>query len=261
MSQSICLRRLISGDTFMRRPLSLAAAVLAVCVPAGLGYAQTLDDIIAANLKSKGGLEKIKATTTVRMSGSVVARDMSGQNVKGTMTTVAKRPNLMRRDATIGGQRSVNGFDGTSLWMAIGTMAPRQLQGPEAAYAGQDAEFDSVFVDYKEKGHKIELVGKDTIDGKPVNHVRVTKKGGPPQDFFLDAETGLERKVSVSLQTPDGTSVSHVTEFLDYRSVDGRMVPFTTRQLQNGNAVATVTLDRVEFNLPIDDSLFRMPAK
>jgi outer membrane lipoprotein-sorting protein len=245
----------------MRRSLSLAAAVLAVCVPAGPVNAQTLDDIIAANLQSKGGLEKIKATTTVRMSGSVVARDMSGQSVKGTMTTVAKRPNLMRRDATIAGQRSVNGFDGTSLWMAIGTMAPRQLQGPEAAYAGQDAEFDSVFVDYKEKGHKIELVGKETIDGKPVNHVRVTKKGGPPQDFYLDAETGLERKVSVSLQTPDGTSVSHVTEFLDYRSVDGRMVPFTTRQLQNGNAVATVTLDRVEFNVPLEDSLFRMPAK
>ena len=94
-----------------------------------------------------------------------------------------------------------------------------------------------------------------------MSHVRVTKKGGPPQDFYLDAETGLERKVSVSLQTPDGTSVTHATEFLDYRSVDGRMVPFTTRQLQNGNVVATVTLDSVEFNVPLDDSFFKMPAK
>ncbi len=245
----------------MRPLLHLAAAALFLCVPVRFIHAQSLDDVISANLKSKGGLEKIKATTTVRMSGSVVARDMSGQSVKGTMTTVAKRPNLMRRDATIGGQLRVNGFDGSALWMAIGTMAPRQLQGPEAAYAGQDAEFDSVFVDYKEKGHKLELVGTETIEGKPVHHVRVTKKGGPPQDFYLDAETGLERKVSVKLQTPDGTSVSHVTEFLDYRSVDGRMVPFTTRQLQNGNVVATVTLDNVEFNVPIDDSLFKMPAK
>ena len=63
-----------------------------------------MDDILALNLKAKGGLEKIKATTTVRMSGSVVARDMAGQTIKGTMTTVAKRPNLMRRDATVGGQ-------------------------------------------------------------------------------------------------------------------------------------------------------------
>lgn len=243
----------------MGRSLTLAV-LLAVCVPA-FAHAQALDDIIAANLKSKGGIETIKATTTVRMSGSVVARDMKGQSVKGTMVTVAKRPNLMRRDATLGGQSTVNAFDGSSLWMVMGTMPPQELAGSRAAYASQDAEFDSVFVDYKEKGNKLELVGKETVDGKPAYHVKVTKKVGPPQHFYLDAETGLERKVSVSLQTPDGASVTNVTEFLDYRNVDGRMVPFTTRQSQNGNVVATVTLDKVEFNVPIEDSFFKMPAK
>jgi outer membrane lipoprotein-sorting protein len=245
----------------MRRSLSVAAAILVLGFSAAPAYAQTLDDIIALNLKSKGGLEKIKATTTVRMSGSVVARDMTGQTVKGTMTTVAKRPNLMRRDAMVGGQRSVNAFDGSSLWMSMGTMPPQALPGPQAAYAGQDAEFDSVFVDYKEKGHTVELVGKENVDGKPAYHVRVTKKGGRGQDFYLDAETGLERKISVSLQTPDGASVTNVTEFLDYRSVDDRLVPFTTRQLQNGNLIATVTLDKVEFNVPVEDSLFKMPVR
>lgn len=245
----------------MRRSISVAAALLAVCLPALPVHGQTLDDIIALNLKSKGGLEKIKATTTVRMSGSIVARDMTGQPVKGTMTTVAKRPNLMRRDAMVGGQRSVNAFDGSSLWMSMGTMPPQALPGPQAAYASQDAEFDSVFVDYKDKGHTVELVGKEDIDGKAEYHVRVTKKGGRPQEFYLDAETGLERKISVSLQTPDGAAVKNVTEFLDYRSVDGRLVPFTTRQVQNGGVVATVTLDKVEFNVPVEDSVFTMPAK
>src|SRR3954470_2553010 len=173
----------------MRRFLFLVTA-LAVCASAASVRAQSLDDILALNLKAKGGLEKIKATTTVRMSGSVVARDMAGQTIKGTMTTVAKRPNLMRRDATVGGQRTVNAFDGTSLWMSAGTMAPQALPGPQSAYASQDAEFDSVFVDYKQKGHVLELVGKENVDGKPAYHVRVTKKGGRPQDFYLDAETG-----------------------------------------------------------------------
>lgn len=246
----------------MRRPLYLAAAIVAtVCIHTDAAHAQTLDDIIAANLKSKGGLEKIKATTTVRMTGSVVARDMSGKDVKGTMAMVAKRPNLMRRDATVGGQRIVNGFDGTSLWMAMGTQPPQALPGPQAAYARQDAEFDGVFVDYKEKGHKVELVGKETVEGQPVYHLRVTKKGGRAQDFYLDAETGLEKKISVSLETPDGAALTSVTEFLDYRSVDGRLVPFLTRQLQNGKVTSTVTLDKVEFNVPVEDSFFKMSAK
>ena len=246
----------------MRRPLYLAAGIAAaLCLSPAVTRAQTLDDIIAANLKSKGGLETIKSTTTVRMAGSVVARDPTGKDVNGTMTTVAKRPNLMRRDATMGGQRFTNAFDGSSLWMAVGTTPAQEAPGPQAAYARQDAEFDGVFVDYKAKGHKIELVGRDTVAGKPVYHLRVTKKGGPPQDFYLDADTGLEKRISMSLQGPGGPAVTNVTEFSDYRSVDGRMVPFLTRQLQNGTVTATITLDKVEFNVPVEDSFFTMPAK
>jgi outer membrane lipoprotein-sorting protein len=259
MGQSICLA--CTKETLMRRPLCLASAVLvAVCFHVGSAHAQTVDDIIDANLKSKGGLEMIKATKTVRMTGTVLARNMSGQSVKGTMEMVAKRPNLMRRDATVGGQRIVNAFDGTSLWMAMGTMPPQELPGPQAAYARQDAEFDSVFVDYKERGNKIELVGTETVDGKPAYHLKVTKKGGQPRDFYLDTETGLEKKISVSVQTPDGAALTQVTEFLDYRNVDGRLVPFTTRQLQNGNLTATITLEKVEFNVPVEDSFFKMSA-
>ena len=245
----------------MRRTLHLAFPIVAaLCLPA-IAHGQTLDEIIAANLKSKGGLDTIKATTTVRMTGSVVARDMAGQDVNGTMSMVAKRPNLMRRDATVGGERIVNAFDGKALWMAMGTRPPQELPGPQAAYASQDAEFDSVFVDYKEKGHKVELVGRETAGGTPVYHLKVTKKGGPAQDFYLDTETGLEKTISMSLVTPDGSPMTNVTEFLDYRSVDGRLVPFTTRQLQNGKVAATVTLTKVEFNVPVDDAFFKMSTK
>lgn len=246
----------------MRRLLSSSALFAALLVVAGAAQAQTLDDIIALNLKSKGGLEKIKATTSVRMTGHVDAVDPTGQPRKGTMTTVAKRPNLMRRDATIGGQTMVNAFDGTSLWMAIGDRPPQEAPGPQAAYAKQDAEFDSVFVNYKEKGHAVELVGKERekASGADTYHVRVTKKGAPPQDYYLDATTGLEKTISMSLDQ-GGTRVTVVTAFSDYREVDGRMVPFSIRQLVNGTPTATTTIDKVEFNVPVDDSAFKMPAK
>jgi outer membrane lipoprotein-sorting protein len=245
----------------MRRPFHLAAIAAVLWLGGGSAHAQTLDDLIALNIKSKGGLEKIKSTTTVRMSGSVVARDMNGENVRGTMTMVAKRPNLMRRDAQLGDRRIVNAFDGTSLWVSMCDMPPQALPNTQAAYARQDAEFDSVFVDYKQKGNKIELVGKETMAGSPVYHLKVTKKNGPPQDYYLDAETGLEKKIRVSTQAPDGSPVTTVTEFSDYRDVEGCEVPFVIRQSQNGTVVATTTLDKVEFNVPIEDSHFKMPAK
>jgi hypothetical protein len=92
-----------------------------------------------------------------------------------------------------------------------------------------------------------------------VYHLKVTKKNGPVQDFYLEAATGLEKKISVRVDAPDQQPVTFVTEMSDYRDVDGRQIPFKTLQSQNGITVTTVTLEKVEFNVPADDSLFRMP--
>jgi outer membrane lipoprotein-sorting protein len=245
----------------MGRPFQLAATAAVLLLVSGAARAQTVDDIIAANIKSKGGVARIKATTTVRMSGSVVARDMNGRDLSGTMTMVAKRPNLMRRDATVNGQQITNAFDGASLWMAMGTMPAQELPGTQAAYARQDAEFDSVFVDYKEKGFLIELIGKEKLDGADVYHLKLARKGGPPRDYYLDSVTGLEKKIVVSVQSPDGSPVTSVTEFSDYRTVEGCLVPFVLKQRQNGTLISTTTLDKIEFNVPVEDVYFKMPAK
>jgi outer membrane lipoprotein-sorting protein len=247
----------------MRRTLTVVSAVVmagAAFLPA-LAGAQTLDDIIAMNLKAKGGIDKIRATTTVRMSGRLSAKDdPSGQAKTATISSLAKRPNLMRREQTVNGEKMVSAFDGSSFWMSRGSMPPEQAPGAQAAYQKQDAEFDSVFVDYKQKGTDIQLIGTEKRDGADVFHLKVTKKGGPPQDFYLDTVTGLEKVIAVTL-APGGKPTTITTELTDYREVDGRMVPFTIRQLVNGQLNASTTIDKIEFNVPIDDSLFKMPSE
>jgi outer membrane lipoprotein-sorting protein len=245
----------------MRHTLPVTAAVMALaCLVPPVASAQTLDEIIAMNLQAKGGIDKIRATSTVRMTGHVTAKaDPSAEAKSATITMLAKRPNMMRREQVVGGENMVNAFDGSVLWVSRGTMPPEEIPGPQAAYARQDAEFDSVFVDYKQKGHSIQLVGREKRDGKDVFHLKVTKKGGPPQDYYLDAATGLEQAVSVTV-APRGENTTITTELGDYREVDGRMVPFSIRQLVNGTVNASTTIDKVEFNVPADDALFRMPS-
>jgi outer membrane lipoprotein-sorting protein len=244
----------------MRRTFSVVAATVAafLLLPPSAAT-QTLDEIIALNLKAKGGLEKIRATSTVRMTGRVTAKDdPKAPATSATITTLAKRPNMMRREQVVNGETMVSAFDGRTLWMARGTLPPQEIPGPQAAYARQDAEFDSVFVDYKDKGHSVDLVGRTKHDGKDVFHLKVTKKGGPPHDYYLDAATGLETAIAVTV--PGGGAATIVTELGDYREVDGRMIPFALRQLVNGVVSASTTLDSVEFNVPVDDALFRKPA-
>jgi hypothetical protein len=45
----------------------------------------------------------------------------------------------------------------------------------------------------------------------------------------------------------------------DYRTVGGIKFPFALRSLTAGRLVATITLTKVELDVPLDDSFFKMP--
>lgn len=236
----------------MRRVFSTSAVLLgAVLVAAGAARAQTLDDIIAKNLKAKGGVEKLNGTTAVKMVGRT---SMQGTELKTTI--YARRPNLMRQEMEIAGQKMITVFDGTNLWMLPPNMPPQQAPaGPQLDAMKQQAEFDSIFTTYKTQGHTIELVGTEKMDGRSVHHLKVTRKEGPIHHYYLDAETGLEAKVAM---TVENSQVE--TRMEDYRQIDGRMVPFKLTQYANGNKMAETQLEAVEFNPPVDEALFK-PAK
>jgi len=247
--------------------IALGVAVL-VAAFAGHARAQTVDEVVAKNLEARGGVDKLKALTTAKIIGDVVQ-----QNTKIHVVTYAKRPNLMRRDVESprppgmpgpagGTMKSVVAFDGTNVWMTNSLLgdAPQAITGPQADLTRQDADFDSVLLDYKEKGHKVDLIGTETVDGKKAYHLKITKKTGFVQDYYLDADTGLELRTSAVVDQ-NGERVDIRTDLSNYRTVDGLMMPFTMKQSINGKPVAEVTIASWEVNQPIDDALFRMPAK
>jgi len=231
-----------------------AALVMLAAAP---GAQTTADEIVARNLSAKGGVERLKALTTARITGKLVAQ---GREVP--MTVWSKRPNLMRRQLLVEGQKLINGFDGTTLWAIGPGMGDKaqEVTGPQADMAKDEAEFDNVFVDYKEKGHSVELVGTETIDGRTVHHLKLTRKNGKVQHHYIDAANGLEVRIATQVER-GGSKGEFVTDFADHRQVDGLTVPFTMRQTMNGTPGPQFVLEKVEFNVPIDDTLFKMPRQ
>jgi hypothetical protein len=251
----MCQFRLYEENPMGRAFPFFAAVVAMLCLAPRAAAAQTADDIIAKNLQSKGGLELLKNTTTVRMIGSVTA---SGQKVSMTMT--AKRPNLVRRDVTNGDRTNTVAYDGADVWRQAAPMPPERIPAAEAGDVKQQAEFDGVFVDYKEKGRLVELIGKETVKGRPVYHLTVARVGEPVQHYYLDAETGLEARVSVE-EDRGGAKVTTETELSDYRQVQGRTMPFHMRQLVNGAPVADISIQKIEFDVPVETAFFKMQPK
>jgi outer membrane lipoprotein-sorting protein len=242
----------------IRAKLVVVIASAAAVLTAGVARAQTADEIIAKNLQAKGGVEKLKAMNTVKISGKILM-----QGMELPMTTWAKRPNKMRREMQMQDQKIVSGFDGTTVWMInpmAGADGPREVTGPQADMAREDADFDGLLVDYKAKGHTVEFVGTETVGGRKLQHLKITKKNGQVQDYYIDPETGMEARTVMTVEQ-GGMKAEVTTDLSNYQTVDGLSLPFSMRQSMNGTPVAQVTIEKVEFNVPIDDAIFKMPAK
>ena len=76
----------------LKRAVFFGAAI-ALFIPAAA--AQTLDEIVAKNLEAKGGVERLRETSSMRLTGTVTQ-----QGMKGTTVTLSKRPNMFRRGPT-----------------------------------------------------------------------------------------------------------------------------------------------------------------
>lgn len=241
-----------------RTTLALAAfAVFTIGVGVAPAFAQTVDEILAKNYASKGGLEKWKSIQTQKMTGVA-----SVQGFELGMVVYGKRPNLGRQDLTIEipGQpvmTMVNVFDGAKAWTInpmSGSDAPVEMSGAEADSVRDQSDFDGSLIDYKAKGHTVELVGLESLGTKKVHHLKVTRKGLPVQHYYLDAELGVELKVT----TEAGAGPAMETEMSEYRTYDGVQVPHLIRVLQGGQVQAELRISKVEFNVPLEDSLFKI---
>ena len=228
--------------------LLLGAAPLAAQTP-------SVDDLLAKNTAARGGADKLKAISTRKVAGTVAV-----QGMEMPMVVLAKRPNLMLQEMQVQGRRVVTAFDGEQAW-AINPMlgdAPQKLEGVQADLIRDQAQFDGPLAYARQRGDKMEVVGKEQVDGADAWKLAITR-GDKVTHVFLDENTGLERKISATI-TNGGTQLLIESIISDYQPTDGLMVPRKIQTLVGGQAQAAVTIETVEFNVPIEDEKFKMPA-
>jgi len=141
-----------------------------------------------------------------------------------------------------------------------GKKEPEVMPPDQAKDMEEQADFDGPLVDYKDKGHTVELLGKEQVEGADAYKLKVTLKSGDVRTIYLDAETYLEIKVE-SKRTVRGTEVEGEATMSDYKEVEGLMMPHVMEQGQKGSPMRQkLVIEKVEINPDIPDSLFAMPA-
>jgi outer membrane lipoprotein-sorting protein len=234
---------------------TLASAAAAQTAPAAAQAPLTVDEIVAKHVLTKGGADKWKTIQSQRMTGVAIA-----QGFELAMTVYGKRPNLSRQELVLeaNGQKAtiVTLFDGTKAWTinpTTGSDVPQEAPQPETATAKVQSDFDGPLIDYKAKGFMVELLAPATVTGKKAHHLKVSRADAPTQHYYLDVESFVELKITV-----EGPNASD-TELSDYRTTpEGIMVPHAIKIMQNGVPFADLRIHKVEFNVPLEDALFRV---
>ena len=230
---------------------------LLVCATAAT--AQTAEELVAKNLQAKGGVDKIKAIHSLRMTGRM---DQGG--FKLDVGEEAKTPDLLRQTFTFQGMMGIEAYDGSVAWRVSpfeGRKDPELMGEDDSRPLIEDADFYGPLVDYQEKGNKIEYLGRDTVDGDDALRLKVTLKNGDIIYYLLDPDTFLE--IRTERQTfIRGAIRESVQDLGSYKLVSGVYFPFSVDSgpKNNPNARARVTFDKIEANLEIPDSEFKMPA-
>lgn len=245
----------------MLHRIALSTAVLAACAFGQAKPDLTLDQIIEKHVEALGGLDRVKAIRTFSATGKAI---MGGGQVIAPMTMRMKRPSSIRVDMTVEGKTITQGFDGTTAWRinpASGSDAPRKGSAADAEEMKSSADIDfSVLVNYKAKGNSVDLLGIEDVEGRPAYKLKVTRNNGRVEYAYLDEETFLFARTTTKRKQM-GNEVEIDAYPSNYKPVNGVLFPFTVEQKNSGQTIAQIAFEKVEVNVPIDDSQFRMPEK
>jgi len=233
----------------------LLLAVLAALGPSALA-AQTVDEIVARHAAARGGREALAAVRTLRMTGHATA----GPGRTAIVRREIARPGRIRTEIVIQGTTGVYAWDGAEGWRVSpldGSLEAEPMPAEDAATAAEQADLDGPLVDWKAKGHTVEVVGTEALAGGAAHRLKLTAKTGAVRHVWVDAASGLVVR-TLSTRKVFGRVLELETVFADYRETAGVRfaraietgVPGRPRRLR-------IAVDTVEVNPAIDESRFR----
>jgi hypothetical protein len=234
-------------------------SLLAVVCFSVSASSQTADELVNKNIEAKGGLEKIKAITTLRTTGKVI-----GGGITATATQENSRPNSVRETFSLQGMTAVQAYDGSAAWQIQpfgGRKDPEFMGEDDMKDLLIDSDFDGPLVDYKEKGNTVEYLGHDVVDGDDALRLKVTLKDGDIIYYYLDPDTYLEIRKETQ-EFVRGSVRETASNIGSYKAVAGVMFPFSIASGPKNDPTSwqTLTVEKVDVNVPLDGSEFSVPA-
>ena len=240
-----------------RKTLSLLLGAMLLFVSVTTAE-DSLEEVLSSHYEAIGGVDAWKAIDSCRLNGRMVMP----MGMEAPFVTTFARPLRTRLEFTLQGMTATQVFDGEVAWAIlpfIGSTDPQMMPDEQARLMREQADFDGPLIDWEAKGHQVELIGTEDLEGTEAYHLEVILDSGDARDFYLDGESYLLIRLEAKTEI-QGTEMEVETIFSDYREVGGLMMAHSIESRPKGAPAGQVlTMESIELNVEVEDDFFAMP--
>jgi len=233
----------------MKKIIMFVVAIFAISVVS----AQSLEDIVN-NYSRAIKADQLAKVSTIKISGK-----MSAMGMEMPMTMIMKNPNKIKMTYSFNGQEIVSAFDGEKGFMVnpmMGSTQPIELTGEQLKQVQNNNVFTNELLKHFKQG-KLVLEGEENVNGKPAFKIKATPEESNPITMFIDKDSYLLVKTITKVDQM-GNVMDVESVMTDYVDNDGVVMPRKTTASANGMEAAVITFDKIEVNVPVEDSVFKM---
>lgn len=237
---------------------AISAAATSGTAPSHL----TAKEIVAKNVKARGGLDAWRKVSTMVSIGHLETGNPSAPRVPFVLQQ--SRPNKTRFEVHVHQKTSVRVFNGVEGWKLLpsggGGTEPVPYTAAEIQGARDALGMDGPLIDYRAKDIGIKYDGTDEIAGKKAYRLLITWPSGTIRRWWVDATSFLDVKYDRGSHTPTGEVATVTVSFANYKSIDGLQIPLSivTGQ-ENGKETEAMMIEQIFLNRPISDKVFSQP--
>ncbi len=226
-------------------------------------FAQTADEIVENYLKTIGGKEKLSKIKAIHIKAKTITQ---GMEIPVNMFMTADGKQYMEFE--LQGKKLVQqAFDGKTAWHTnMMNMKNEKFDNETTENFKRNSkdEFPNPFLNYKEKGFKIELIGKEEVEGTETYKIKLTehpllvegKEVSKETYYYFDTENFIPVVVEEEIKKGQFKGAKIQQIYSDYQEVDGIYFPFNTATKFNGMIGSEVKIESMEINPQIDEKMF-----
>jgi len=217
-------------------------------------HAQTADEVIQKYATAMGGLKAINAIKTAKITGTFT---IQGSDLP--ITTQIINGKAVRSDIELKGQTITSCYKDGKGWKInpfAGITKATDVTGVELMDFKSQSILANQLMDYKARGHKVELLGQEDIDGVKTYKIKLTNKDdGQVTTYYINTADNMLIK-NTTTRKMEGQEVQVETYFSDIKDLNGLKFSMTRTQKVNGEVTQIIKMTSVEWNVPIDEKIF-----